>query len=301
MSAPLDRLTILETLVRIADRGSISAAAEDLGISQASASRRLAELEAKLGASLVIRTTHHLALTSDGETLLDDARDLLTRWDQLTDTLQIKGERLQGSLHVVAPIALGQTHLAKAAAAFLRSHPDIQLRWRLSDEPIDATKSGIDLWISAGRVQDDRLIARQLAVADRLIICAPSLHKDQPLKHPRALSALPFIAISPFEGAQFKLSHRTRPTIAVKAKARMSTTDIRAGLTAASAGAGYMIAPRWLAADALRHGDLVDLIPDWRPPPLTINAAYPVNRRGLMRLERLVSALAESLEATLKP
>ncbi len=300
MSAPLDRLTLLETFIRIAERGSISAAGRDLDISQASASRRLAELESRLGASLVDRTTHRLSLTADGEAIFAEAYPVLAAWERLTEAFQNDDNRLRGGLTVVAPIALGQSLLADAAARFLSQHPEITLQWRLTDEEVDLTEAGVDLWISAGPPGDDRLIQRPLAVADRLIVSAPELCRTGQLEHPRELAALPCIAVSPFEGVKIELAGPGDERFVQDVKARMTTSDIRAALAAVRAGAGYMIAPRWLAAEALEKGQLIDLAPDWRPPSLTISAAYPVRRRGLKRLEALLAALTDSLQHTLK-
>ena len=126
MMKSLDRLGLLETFVRIAERGSSSAAARDLGLSQASASRQLRELETRLGAVLANRTTHDFALTSAGVALLADARVALSNWEALEER-HTGGDDVRGPLRIVAPIALGQTLLADMAVAFQAEHPAVSI------------------------------------------------------------------------------------------------------------------------------------------------------------------------------
>ncbi len=125
MSKSLDRLALLTTFARIAERGSISAAARDLGFSQASASRQLAELERRLGVQLIQRTTHRLALTQSGADCLSDARGLLDGWEALVERFAGEDSAVRGGLKIVAPIALGQRHLAEAALRFQQAHPAV--------------------------------------------------------------------------------------------------------------------------------------------------------------------------------
>ena len=99
-------MTLLATFLRIAERGSISAAARDLGLSQASASRQLADLEQRLGVPLIRRNTHSLALTEQGESCLADARSLLAGWEALTDRVAEDQTQLRGPLRIIAPVAL---------------------------------------------------------------------------------------------------------------------------------------------------------------------------------------------------
>ena len=123
MSKTFDRLSLLETFIRIAESGSISAAARDLRISQPSASRHLVELESNLKTQLVRRNTHSLALTDSGSELLRSARLLLADWEALEERFVNVEKEVKGSIMVVAPIALGQLHLARIATQFQLEHP----------------------------------------------------------------------------------------------------------------------------------------------------------------------------------
>ncbi|MEM9803673.1 MAG: LysR family transcriptional regulator, partial [Cyanobacteria bacterium P01_D01_bin.56] len=150
MSKSLDRLTLLSTFVRIADAGSISAAARDLELSQPSASRQLAELESRFKAQLMRRTTHSLTLTEAGKDLLTDARRLLDDWEALEEKHLDAQKTPQGQLKVIAPIALGQLYLLDMAIQFQQQYPLISLSWHLEDRPIRFAEVGCDCWIKIG-------------------------------------------------------------------------------------------------------------------------------------------------------
>ncbi len=297
MSKPLDRVTLLETFTRIAERGSISAAARDLGLSQASASRQLASLEERLGAQLIRRTTHALSLTPAGEDCLADARALLASWDALSERYSERDDRLRGKLKVVAPGALGQLQLAEAAAAFQRDNPEVLLNWIVDDTPIRFAETGCDLWLRVGPVPDDTLIIRTFGHIERMIVAAPALLEGHTIKRPIDLDNLPFAALVPYVGVSIPLSNDKGRTEQVTGKMALSTNNFFAAYKAALTGTGFAVLPRWFVAEDLRDGVLVDVLPGWRAPPLTLNAAYLPARRQPARLRRFIDHIETSVKS----
>lgn len=298
MSRALDRLTLLETFARIAERGSISAAARDLGLSQASASRQLAELERRLGVELIRRTTHSLALTGAGRDCLVEARGLLDGWDALEERFAEDSERLAGRIKVVAPIALGQTCLAPAVLTFQAAHPEVEIDWRLSDEVIRFAEAGCDLWIRIGSVPDETLAVRELGRVERLIVAAPGLIAGSAFRSPADLVELPCAALEPFEASSIPLTRSDGASETLVARAAIRTNNIFSALTATEMGLAYAVLPRWLVADALQEGRLVDVLPGWRAPSLVVNAAFTPARRRPRRVKALLDHLAEAVAAT---
>jgi molybdate transport repressor ModE-like protein len=295
MTRSLDRLTLLETFCRIAERGSISAAARDLGLSQASASRQLKDLETRLGADLIRRTTHNLALTSAGQALLADARDLLGGWEALAARQQPPGGQIAGRLSVVAPVALGQRALADIALKFQTQHPEIMLKWQLTDEPINFTETGCDCWIKVGPIPDDTLVVRRLGQVERLVVADPGI-----LPHGRATDAamikdLPFIALAPFEGQQIRLTSSAGDIQEFDANVRFATNNIFAVHRAVLAGLGAAILPRWFVADDLSKGRLVDAAPGWRAASLTVHVGFSPSRHRPKRLDVFLDAIVKGM------
>ncbi len=291
MSKPLDRLTLLETFARIAERGSISQAARDLGLSQASVSRQLKDLEDRLGTVLIRRTTHSLALTPAGQGLLQDARELTTGWTALEERHGPSGRQVKGPLKIVAPVALGQHHLADIACRFQRAHPAVTITWLLQDEAIRFAEIGCDCWIKVGAVPDDALIVRELGRVERLLVAAPDLVSPRKDFTPEEVAGLPCVALDPFEGSRIGLTSRDRATATLTPHVSFSTNSIFAQHRAALNGAGFAVMPRWFVEADLETGRLVDLLPDWRAATLTINAAFMPTRFQPRRLALFLDRL----------
>lgn len=295
MSKSLDRLTLLNTFVRIAERGGISSAARDLDMSQASASRQLAELENQLGVQLALRTTHNFALTEAGQDCLADARDLLSGWETMVERHAEDDASLSGKLKVVAPVALGQLDLGDAALVFQAAHPDVEIIWELQDDPIRFSEVGCDLWVKIGAVPDETLIVRPLGTVERLIVAAPSLTKERNIQLPSDLADLPCAALAPFEGSAIRLTDADGKAVTVTARVGLSTNNTFSAKKAALKGLGYTIMPRWFVAAELGDGRLLDVLPSWRAAELTINAAYLPARRQTRRLKTLIDHLTEAV------
>ncbi|MEM7213819.1 MAG: LysR family transcriptional regulator [Pseudomonadota bacterium] len=291
MSKPLDRLALLETFTRIADRGTISSAARDLGMSQGSASRQLKDLEERLGVQLIRRSTHSLTLTEAGLEVLADARELIAKWDAIEEQHAPDADILRGPLRVVAPIALGQLHLADIAIGFQATHPHVTVNWRLEDEPIRFAEVGCDCWIKIGPVNDENLIVRRLGRVERLIVGASNIAARLEVRTPNAAEGIPFVTLTPFEGAKIGLSRSDDERRDLAVTANLSTNNIMSLKRAVLAGLGAAVLPRWFVANELESGVLVDLLPDWRAASLDVNLAYLPARRQPRRLAAFIEAL----------
>ncbi|MEO1080322.1 MAG: LysR family transcriptional regulator [Pseudomonadota bacterium] len=291
MSKALDRITLLETFVRIAEAGSISAAARDLGLSQPSASRQLNDLETRLNTQLVRRTTHSLALTEAGGDLLRDARQLVDGWEALAERHRSAHTRIEGKLKVFAPVALGQQQVARIACDFQARHPGVTLSLELDDRAIRFAEEGCDCWIKVGPVPDDTLIVRPVGRVERLLVAAPQLLPGSGRGlTPGRVEGLPMVSLDPFEGARVPLSDGKRERL-LTPDVRMRTNNIFALKEAALAGIGMAILPKWFIAQELREGHLVDLLPRWRAPWLDIQVAYLPARQQPLRLREFLNSV----------
>ncbi|NEP18129.1 MAG: LysR family transcriptional regulator [Leptolyngbya sp. SIO4C1] len=292
MSKSLDRLTLLQTFVRIADAGSISAAARNLGLSQPSVSRQLVELESRFNAQLMHRTTHTLSLTEAGAELLLDARRLLDEWEALEEKHIASEDTVRGRLKVIAPVALGQVYLAELALQFQQQYPLVSLSWQLADHTIRFTETGCDCWIKVGDISDESLRVEPLGQVERIVVAAPKLitAASKP-KTPAAAQQLPCVALDPFEGGHIPLTHLSGRAATLSPVVRMATNNIFALHRATLAGLGFSVMPRWLIESDLQQQRLIDLLPGWQAPRLTIQAAYLPGRHRPLRLRRFLQSL----------
>ncbi|MEM9013426.1 MAG: LysR family transcriptional regulator [Pseudomonadota bacterium] len=289
-----DRLTLLETFVRIAERGSMTSAAADLGLSQPAVSRQLIELERQLGTELMRRTTHALALTEEGEALMGEARALLRGWEKIGE--RIAGdEALAGPIRAVAPIALGQRHAIRGAIAFQHAHPDVTVSWTLTDAPIRFDEEGCDCWIRVGDVPDDRLVVRTIGHVERIVVASPAFadHVDGDL------TALPWVTLSPFEGERIALWNSQGDEHAFRATSRLVTNNIHAQTAAVLSDIGAAIVPRWFILEELRDGRLIELSTTLAARSLPISIATAATRSRPRRVDAFVQAMTAWLETNI--
>ncbi|MEL7213414.1 MAG: LysR family transcriptional regulator [Pseudomonadota bacterium] len=293
MSTRFDRLTLLETFVRIAERQSLSGAARDLGTSQPSVSRQLTALEDRLDVVLVRRTTHDVTLTPDGLTLLSDARRMIGEWAAIEDRHSEDNE-LKGTIRVIAPVALGQSLFIEAASQFMKDHPNITIDWWLRDDTIRFAEEGCDCWLKIGPVPDETLVVRELARVERLVVGTP----DFMMQHAGLdLNSMPWLTLGPFEGNRIELfdPRGIQQTFSVTPK--LASDNIFAVYQATRHGVGVSIMPHWFVASDLELGTLIDVAPNLRAGQLPVNLALASGTRRPARVEQFCNALQDWCDA----
>lgn len=299
MSSPVDRLTLMSTFVRITERGSISAAATDLGMTQATASRQLAALEQRLGAQLIERTTHSLTVTETGKAVLVDARALLSRWEGLEERLSADRMALAGPIKLVVPIAMGRAFLCDAVLEFGRSHPEVSINIVLDDQPGLASEAGYDLLVKVGRPADESLIIQEIVQVERIPAASPALVNEGVAPF-EGLERLPFASLGPFEGAVIPLHHANGRRKTIHPTPVWATNDIFALRDAVVAGQGWGILPTWLIGTELNEEKLVRLAPEWAGLALPVTIGFQPSRRNIHRVRALADMIAEILRAVIE-
>jgi DNA-binding transcriptional LysR family regulator len=287
-----DRFEFMRLFVRIAETGSMSAAAASLGVSQPTASRQLKQLESMLGVQLVRRSTHDLGLTDAGKRFFEDSRAMLADWEASIDTLRHAREELTGLIRVAVPVALGQTILATIASRFLKQHGGVTIEWRLIDQPGDLVAGGYDLWIRAGPVRQLGLIVRHLWQIERTIVATPAF---RPVRNPKALERQRSVRLSTFVPEEVPLTGPRGRKAMLKIDPAFNTDNIYAAIEAVREGVGYGILPYWAIQDDLDAGRLIEVCPDWHPPVLMLSVAYPPSRYRPVRITAFVDYLRGEL------
>ena len=291
----IDRIELRRTFVRIVESGSLSAAAGQMATSQATISRRLQSLELLLGAKLILRTTHAMKLTDDGERCYQHAKELIDSWLALEDELQQSGDEPVGVLRVRAPHAFGQQQLLTPLVAFLDRYPKLNVEWMLNDKSVDFLSDNIDCAIRVGAEIDPATVTVKLAEVPRSLVAVPPLAASiGTLRHPEQLSALPWIAVSSFYQHQVTLSHTNKQQTATFAiSPRLSTDSIYVARNTALAGLGVAIVSSWTVEEDIREGRLVELLPEWQAAPLPVHLVYPWARYYPARLRKFLDLMRE--------
>jgi DNA-binding transcriptional LysR family regulator len=298
MKTAPDRLELMQTLVRIVEAGSLSAAAAQLGTTQPTVSRRLQALERMLGAKLLQRSTHAMQLTEEGQRCFAHAKELLQNWDAFEADLRGSTDVPEGTLRVVVPHAMGQQQLVGPLADYLQRHPRVAVEWLLHDRTPDFIADGIDCAIHVGTVDDPSVVAVKLAEIPRIVVAAPAVLGDAALPaHAAELAALPWLALRTFYRNDITLRHTDGTQQRLALTPRMSTDSLYALRSAALLGLGVCVASSWAVAEDVAQGRLLHLLPAWRAEPLPIYLVYPYAHFYPAKLRRFVDILRPALIA----
>lgn len=300
----MDRLEAMRTLLAAVDGGSLSAASRALATPLPTVSRRVSDLEAHLGAQLVVRTPRKLILTEAGEAFVASARRIIDELGEAERAASGEYREPRGALLVAAPILFGQLHVAPIVHAFLAAYPQVAVRLLLSDAVIDMAEAHVDVAVRIGRLPDSDLIART-AGHIRWILCASPEYLAQH-GEPRTADDLARHACIAFEGLQSRREWTIGPrTIAIRP--RFSANTASAVIDGAAAGLGIARVLSYQAADAIARGTLRPILRDEPGTVLPVSLvhppqrAQPLKRRAFLDyvLPRLALAL-ESIERTVE-
>lgn len=273
----MDRWTELEVFVQIAEAGSISKAAEALGISVSAASRHLMALEERLKIRLVHRTTRQLSLTGEGEIFCERCRDILNNMQEAEASISEAAQSPTGMLRVQASLSFSLLHLTPLIPAFTERYPGIRLELVAANRYLDIIENGIDLAIRARLGEaDSQITIRRLAQTRRLLAATPEyLERHGVPHHPEDLRnhcLLPYTLADDWNELRLRKNSETAkiPVVGV-----MKANDGQLVRAAALDSLGILIQPTYIIHQDLAAGRLVRVLDDWDLPRLTLNIAYP--------------------------
>lgn len=288
----MSRYEEIEAFVRTVESGSFTRAAAQLGVAKSAISRRITELEARLGAQLLSRTTRKLTLTETGTAFLARTSTLLEAWEEAEALARETQTALSGKLRIAAPLSFGIAHLSPALMDFVCAHPEIDLDVDFSDRKSDLIAEGLDMAVRIGDLADSSLIARKLGPIRFVCAASPAyIATHGPITTPEDLMALNELAYTdrPKSSWSFKAPDGTRGSIEFAGRLGANNGDFLRD--AALRGLGFVIEPSFLLYKNLRAGDLVTLLPDYEFPGLTAYAVYPPTRYVPARVRALIDHL----------
>lgn len=291
----MDRYRQIETFVHVVDAGSFVRAAATLGTSKAAVSRGVLELETRLGARLLHRTTRRVALTEAGRAFYERASNLLTELAEADDAAAARAPVAAGLLRVNAPYTFGVQHLGPLWGVFLARHPKMELDITLTDRRIDLLDEGVDVAIRITRTPDESLIARRLARV-RLVVCASPAYLAR-RGTPTSVAQLADHDVIAYTYAPTgDVWHFDTPdgSEEVSTHTRLRVNNGDTCRAAALAHQGIIRLPYFVVADDLAHGRLVPLLAESTAAEVGVFAVYPARRQLSARVRALVEFLAEA-------
>ena len=275
--------------VRVAETGSFSRAADRMGISKSILSRRVARLEAGLGARLLTRGAQGTQPTDAGQAYYERASRILAELDAAQEVVAEAVTQVAGPIRLSAPISFGTLYLAPALADFAALHPRVELDISLDDNQVDLVASGFDLAVRMGTLADSSLIARRIAPARRIVVASPSYldRRGRPAS-PRDLAAHD-ILLYRNEQWRFRVDGRWEN---VRVRPRLRSDNGEMLRAAAAAGLGLCILPSFIAAPSLEAGEIEVVLRDYPLPEAALHAVMPPGRAATARVRALVDYLA---------
>lgn len=292
----MDRLTSLAVFVAAVEEGSLAAAARRFGLSPAMAGKHVSEIEARLNARLLQRTTRRLSLTDAGQAYYERSKQILEAFDEANREASDTHGTARGVLRVAAPVTFGAMHLGKVVAQYIEDHPQVNVEVVLGDRYVDLLDAGIDIAIRIGRLEDPALVTRRIAPC-RMVVCASPAYVERhgTPRTPRDLLEAPRLAFSEAVSVgDWTLFDAKGRAHVIEGPVRMSANNTQMLLSAALAGVGIAYGPTFVFGEHLRRGELVALLPAYRAAELVVQAVYPSARRIPFKVRRFVDYLAEA-------
>jgi DNA-binding transcriptional LysR family regulator len=292
----MDRLAAMETFVRVVDTGSFSAAARILNIGQPAVSKTVAQLEARLGVRLLMRSTHGLSPTEAGQSFYDSAKRAIENADEADLAARGAGASLTGPLRISAAVTFARLHIVPHLPKFLAAHPGLTMDVILDDRVIDLVEEGVDVALRMGSLGDSSsLTARKLASAPHFVVGTPSYFARSGIPATPAELAAHDAVIYAREGGTWHFRQgATEVSVSVSGPLRVSVAEgVRAAILA---DMGLAIASAWMFSPELASGAVQRVLTDWSLPSIDLWAVYPTGRMPSAKAR----AFAAFLEAELR-
>lgn len=294
-SPRMDRLWAMQVFVRVVEAGSLSRAAAQLNLANASVTTCIRNLEAHLGVTLLQRNTRHVAPTEEGLRYHADCRDILARVEQTEDAAGAGARRLAGTLRVELPIAVGHLIIGPALADFAAANPELKVVVSLTNGTEDLIRRGVDVAIRMDRIEDEDLIARRIYEARHVLCASPAfLRRHGAPAHPGDVDPARCIGFAPGPSVQTRrwTFRRGEESVEVAPEGNLAFNSSDALMRTAARGAGFVHVLDVLARSYLTSGELVAVLPEWETAPQTFYAVYPASRFVPPRVKRFVDFVA---------
>lgn len=293
----MDRLSAMEVFTNVVEFEGFSAAASHLGISRASVSKQVIQLEESLGARLLNRTTRRVSVTEVGEAYYERCKRVLAEVEEADLLVEQLHSEPRGTLKVSAPMSFGVAHLGPAVSDFLSEYRELSISLTLNDRFTDLIEEGFDIAIRIAQSADSSLIARRLSGVRCVMTATPEYleRKGVPTK-PQDLSGHQCLSYSYLaSGLEWPIFGPNGAT-SVKVSGPLKANNGEVLLQAARQNLGIAFLPNFLVREDIQAGVLVPVLEQYRLPELSVYAVSPPNRFPSRKVQAFIAFLAERFE-----
>lgn len=295
----MDKLDAMQTFVRVAEAGSFTAVAELLQVDRSAITRQISALEKHLAAKLITRSTRSLTLTPAGAAYLEKCRLILNLVDATETGLREEVAQVRGRVRMAIPLSFGHERLLPLLLEFMRLQPHLELLLSLSDQRSNLIEEGLDLAIRVTANLQSSDIVRRLGACSLQTVASPAyLAQHGTPTHPDELrhhACLLYTSSSTAAQWTYRMDGQIKN---VAVRGRLAANNGLALLEANAAGMGISVQPDFLAEPFLARKAVVEILAEFKPPPLGIYAVLPSNRYIPHRVAVLMDYLAQAFQQT---
>ena len=288
-----DHLEALKLFIRVARRGSFSAAARELNLPQSSVSRTIAALEQNLGVALLVRSTRAVTMTEAGANFLAQIEPILADLSEAEHMVR-HSDDFRGTLRIGIGTSLAARIVIPHLKPFLDQHPALRIDLVLNDERQDLVKEGMDVAFRFGALADSTATARKLVTWPRALVASPIyLDSAPPIETPSDLAAHAII-VGP-RGVIDWAFKKDGTATSLRLEGRLHINDLQGAYLAALEGMGIVLTTLSAFRRELAVGTLVHILPDWDLGSVDVHAIFPNGRAAKRAARAIVDYLAEIL------
>lgn len=294
----MSRLSDIEVFTAVVDTGSFSAAARSLGISKSYTSKQIQQLEERLGARLLQRTTRRLSLTAAGRSFHQRCTAIMEELEEAERAVTALQTRPRGILRMAAPMSFGVRYVAPALADFMKRYPELEVEVSYSDRTVDLIDEGYDLAVRGGTLEDSSLVARKFAPLSGVLAASPdylAAHGTPQTPHDLKDHACLLYTNNRAPGTWAFAGPDGEPfNVRVDGPYRADNGD--ALIVAAKQGLGIVAQPDFLIGEAIHAGELVPILQGWYRLGGALWVVYPHHRHLSAKVRLFVDFLVERFE-----
>ncbi|MEZ5606440.1 MAG: LysR family transcriptional regulator [Burkholderiaceae bacterium] len=296
----MDRFQVMQIFVRVVETGSFSKAAAELGTTQPTATKAVAEAERHLGARLLHRSTRGVTPTEAGALYHERCKAILRELEDAENLTGLAQAGSSGTLRINSSVAFGRRVLVPLVLRYMADHPQLQIELGFDDQYVDLVERGVDLAIRIGRLADSSLGARHLGINPWVLVAAPAyLAAHGRPQTPDALSRHACLIYSSVQGdARWLLHGPGGQDVSIPVRGPLRTNNLSAVLAACRAGMGLAMLPWYVARESVAEGYIVPLLDEYALPAQEMHAVFPSPKLVPAKVTGFIAWLQQELNGT---
>jgi len=286
--------------IAVIDAGSFTLAAERLMIPKANLSRKISRLEARLGITLIERTTRTQNITDAGSKYLEHCRRIQQEAELAQATIEEMLNKVGGTLKIGASVGIGHEILKADLGQFMMMYPDINMRLELLNRRVDLIEEGFDLVIRIGELDDSRLVAKRLGQINRKLYASSDyLDKNGKVSAIEQVALHDFLFMNSVQNNEHLTLISSNEEFSCKLKPKAQVDDFSILKQLVIDGVGIAVLPDYMCQASLDKGELITVLPKWGMPAVDVYALYPKNRIRIPKVKIFMNYIQDVFERKL--